>query len=158
MSSIALRYAGSEEAVELINTGFYKVLENLKNYDDTYSLATWIRTILVRTAIDKQRATSREMTYSTLENVKEAVSGNKADAKLERDDLLALLDLLPEICKQVFNLYVIDGFTHKEIGSILGISDGTSKWHLSEARKRLQFMLEARGITEKKRKVISNER
>jgi RNA polymerase sigma-70 factor (ECF subfamily) len=63
-------------------------------------------------------------------------------SKLEMDVLMGLLKRLPDISRNVFNLYVIDGYTHKEIGDLLEISDGTSKWHLSNARKLLRDMVE----------------
>jgi RNA polymerase sigma factor (sigma-70 family) len=62
-------------------------------------------------------------------------------SKLEMDVLMGLLKRLPEVSRKVFNLYVIDGYAHKEIGDMLGISDGTSKWHLSNARKLLREMV-----------------
>ena len=62
-------------------------------------------------------------------------------SKLEMDVLMSLLKRLPDISRKVFNLYVIDGYTHKKIGNLLDISDGTSKWHLSNARKLLRDMV-----------------
>ena len=62
--------------------------------------------------------------------------------KLNADELLKLVRKLPPATQAVFNLYVIEGFNHKEIGSIMGISEGTSKWHLSESRRLLQKLLQ----------------
>jgi RNA polymerase sigma-70 factor (ECF subfamily) len=71
-------------------------------------------------------------------------------SKLEMDVLMGLLKRLPDISRNVFNLYVIDGYTHKEIGDLLEISDGTSKWHLSNARKLLRDMVEKISKTDNK--------
>ena len=156
MSNVAVRYAGNTDHIELINAGFFKVLENLDKYDSQYSLATWIRTILVRTAIDFQRKADRKPDYAELTET-QVVSLNYGESKLQEEDLLKMLKDLPEGCEKVFNMYVIDGFNHREIAEILGISEGTSKWHLSEARRRLQEALEEKERIEKKRKVLRNE-
>lgn len=73
--------------------------------------------------------------------IKGDVVENDVWSKMETDVLMGLLKRLPEVSRKVFNLYVIDGYTHKEIGEMLEISDGTSKWHLSNARKLLREMI-----------------
>ena len=69
-------------------------------------------------------------------------TANEAESDLGYETLLKLIKQLPEISGKVFNLYIIDGFNHKEIGDLLGISEGTSKWHLSTARKILREKLD----------------
>jgi RNA polymerase sigma-70 factor (ECF subfamily) len=67
-------------------------------------------------------------------------------SKINTEELLQLIRQLPPSAKAVFNLYIMEGYSHKEIGSLLSISEGTSKWHLSEARKKLQQMIQQQDV------------
>ncbi len=79
------------------------------------------------------------------------VTYNLGEAQMEAEELLQILNGLPEVTKKVFNLFAIDGYKHQEIGEMLGISAGTSKWHVSEARKQLKEILSKQFNQEKKR-------
>ena len=83
------------------------------------------------------------------------VNWNQGEENLKEEDLLKLLKNLPEVTNRVFNLFAIDGYSHKEIGKMLGISDGTSKWHVAEARKRLIKDLEE--LKKKEHKVLESK-
>lgn len=161
MSSIAQRYCKEHEVIDLMNRGFLKVLQNIEKYDPGFSLATWIRTILIRTIIDHYRSEKNELTLVQMSDMDDQNSGshsyNDAVADLDKEDLLQLLRQLPPMSKKVFNLYAIDGFGHKEIAEMLGIKEGTSKWHLSEARKKLRKAVEELATSEKKMEVLRNE-
>ncbi|MBR9861669.1 sigma-70 family RNA polymerase sigma factor [bacterium] len=160
MSSIARRYCKEHEQVELINEGFLKVLQSIRKYKSDYSLATWIRTILVRTMIDHYRSSNSDpehVEYNPNSETLRESSVNRAEAKLQSEDLRQLLNQLPNMTGKVFNLFAIDGFKHKEIADLLGITEGTSKWHLAEARKRLKAALEKLEENEKKMEVLRNE-
>lgn len=140
MMTICLRYTKSEEdAVEVLNNGFLRVFQTLKKYDASQgSLYTWIRTLVVHSCLNfiKQKAKIEkhfELNNADLNMPAEVVS------KLKASELLALVRSLPPATAAVFNLYAVEGYSHKEIGDMLNISAGTSKWHLSEARKRLQL-------------------
>ncbi len=144
MASICVRYTRNEhDAIEVLHNGFLKVYKNMSRFDSSKaSLYTWIRTIMVNTAIDFLRQKPKWYTsHGELEKVEEG--GVEADAvqKLSVQELLRLVQNLPPATQTVFNLYVVEGYTHKEIGNLLGISDGTSKWHLSEARRLMQSYL-----------------
>lgn len=145
MSSIALRYASDQDgALQLMNGGFLKILLNIKKYNNEYALATWIRNVLVNHIIDEFRKEKKYITNMHLADFKEEVehySYNLGEARLEAEELRQMLNELPEVSKQVFNLYAIDGYKHREISKMLGISEGTSKWHVAEARKRLKVLL-----------------
>ena len=147
MSSIALRYTQNEsEALQRMNGGFYRVLKNLEKYDNQYALATWIRNILVNHLIDEFRKEKKYIANIHLtdyEDLNPALVYNQADLQFDAQELRNMLERLPDVTQRVFNMYALDGFKHREIADYLGISEGTSKWHVSDARKKLKAMLEA---------------
>ncbi|HMC84045.1 MAG TPA: sigma-70 family RNA polymerase sigma factor [Chitinophagaceae bacterium] len=144
MISICLRYTRNEEdALEVLHNGFLKVFKHLATYDTAKaSLYTWIKTIMVNSAIDFIRSRQKFKTQVELKETHEAGSiDNDAIHRMGSTELLKLIQKLPMATQTVFNLYIIEGYNHREIGNILGISDGTSKWHLSEARRLLKQLL-----------------
>jgi RNA polymerase sigma factor (sigma-70 family) len=148
MMGICLRYTKNEQdALEVLNNGFLKVFKNIQRYEAAQaSLYTWIRTIVINSCLDFIRSQQRVIKTEELAEAG-TVNTMEADAlsKLKAADLLQLVRQLPPATQAVFNLYVVEGYNHREIGELLGISEGTSKWHLSEGRKSLQKMLEKRG-------------
>lgn len=144
MASICLRYTrNQEDAIEVLHNGFLKVYKNMHTYDaNKASLYTWIRKVIVNTSIDFIR--QREKFYTTIELEKAEEPAIEADAvqRMSAQELLQLVRQLSPATQGVFNLYVIEGYNHREIANLLGISEGTSKWHLSEARKQLQHLLQ----------------
>ena len=143
MASICLRYTRNEEdAIEVLHNGFLKVYKKIHTYDNSKaSLYTWIRKIVVNSAIDFIRQRSR---FSTVELEKAEEPGIDAVAvqRLSAQELLKLVRKLSPATQTVFNLYVIEGYNHREIANLIGISEGTSKWHLSEARRQLKLLLQ----------------
>lgn len=144
MASICLRYTKNEEdAIEVLHNGFLKVFKKMDTYDSSKaSLYTWIRTIIVHTAIDFIRQRGKLYTKIELERADEPSIEAEAVQRISAKELLDLVRQLPSGAQAVFNLYIIEGYNHKEIANLLGISEGTSKWHLSEARKKLQHLLQ----------------
>jgi RNA polymerase sigma factor (sigma-70 family) len=144
MMALCLRYVRqSGDAVEVLNDAFLKVFRQLGRYEATKGeLYTWMRKILVNTALDSLRKRklirSREMAMTTAE---EPGIENEAISKLNGDELLGIIRQLPVTTGLVFNLYGIDGFSHREIANMLGISEGTSRWHLSDARRQLKLII-----------------
>lgn len=140
MLSICTRYTRNEpDAMEALHNGFLKVYKNIHAFDYTKaSLYTWIRTIMVNTSIDFVRQFHKHAPAFELDAMIEPSVDGEVLKKLEAGELLYLIRQLPPATQSVFNLYVIEGYTHREIGEKMGISEGTSKWHLSEARKSLQ--------------------
>ena len=125
-----------------MHNGFLKVYKNIHTYDmNKASLYTWIRKIVVNSAIDFIRQRNR---FSVVELEKAEEPGVDADAvqRLSAQELLKLVQQLSPATQTVFNLYVIEGYNHREIANLIGISEGTSKWHLSEARRQLQKLLQ----------------
>lgn len=144
MASICMRYTRNQhDAIEVLHNGFLKVYKNIGRFDASKaSLYTWIRTIVIHTAIDFLRQKARwYVPHGELENAEAAGIDAEAVQRMTTQELLLLVQELPPATQTVFNLYVMEGYTHKEIGGLLNISDGTSKWHLSEARRLLQKLV-----------------
>ena len=148
MAAICIRYTQNEEdTTEVLNNGFLKVFKNIQHFDpEKAGLYTWIRKIIVNTAIDFIRQNSKHAVKLSLDHTTEPYIDSEAIQKLDAQELLALIRKLPPATQTVFNLYIIEGFTHKEIGLKMGISEGTSKWHLSEARRLLQKSLQTLSV------------
>ena len=141
--SICLRYAQNrDEAVEILNDGFYKVLTRLERYDPAKPFLPWLARIMTNTAIDHYRSQLRHPITSDITEMEISGADPVIDSKLNYDDLIKIVQTLPHGYRTVFNLYAIDGFTHEEIAGQLGISVGTSKSNLFKARQKLRIMLE----------------
>ena len=148
MMTLCMRYTKNEtDAVEVLNKGFLKVFLNIQRYDpEQANLYTWIRTIVINSCLDFLKLKSKMMRYKGLDISAEVHIDPEAVDKMGVAMLLHLVRQLPPATQAVFNLYVMDGYNHKEIGQLLNISDGTSKWHLSEARKSLQHMIQLQEV------------
>lgn len=145
MMSICMRYTRNEEnAVEVLHNGFLKAYKNMYRFDPLKaSLYTWIRSIMIHSAIDFIRQNAKYSRQVEIEKATEPYIDSEAVGRLNARELLQLVRKLPPATQTVFNLYIIEGFTHKEIGALMGISEGTSKWHLSEARRLMQKLLKS---------------
>ena len=144
MATVCMRYTRQpQDTMEVLQTGFMKVYKNIHRFDARQaSLFTWIRKIMINTAIDFLRQKKNWVALDEqVENTKEVVVDSDAVQKLSAQELLKLVQQLPPATQAVFNLYVVEGYMHKEIAVLLGIKEGTSKWHLSEARRMLQQIL-----------------
>ena len=148
MASLCLRYTKNEsDAVEALNNGFLKVFKNLQRYESGQaSLYTWIRTIVIHSCIDFLKVKEKWVQPHELDESVEVHIPAEAIGRMRTVELLQLVRELPPATQAVFNLYVMEGYNHREIGKMLGISEGTSKWHLSEARKSLQKMIQHEDI------------
>jgi RNA polymerase sigma factor (sigma-70 family) len=144
MMTLCLRYTKNEEdALEVLNTGFLKIFRNINRYNAAQaSLFTWMRTIVVNSCIDFIKAKQKRLLESELDHAAEVSIQPEIISKMKSSELLKLVRELPPATQAVFNLYVTEGYNHKEIGQLLNITEGTSKWHLSEARKILQQLLQ----------------
>lgn len=142
MMGLCLRYAQTkEDALDILHEGFIKVFKNIARYQIGTSLYSWIRRIMVNTAIDFYRKSIRRRTED-LETVYD-VSSPEPDvlSKMATDDLLAAVQQLTPAYRTVFNMYVIEGYSHREIGDQLGISESTSRSNLVKARQKLKLYL-----------------
>jgi RNA polymerase sigma-70 factor (ECF subfamily) len=143
MMTICLRYTkNDEDAVEVLNTGFLKVFKNIQRYDSSQAtLYTWIRTVVMNSCLDFVKQKQKLQKVSELNDESDVHIAPEVINKIKAAELIKQIRTLTPATRAVFNLYVIEGYSHKEIADILNISTGTSKWHLSEARKNLQQLI-----------------
>jgi len=144
MLRICFRYLKTNDlAQEAVNEGFLKVFQNIKAFDaQKGNLGAWICTIIIRTAIDHSR---KEFKFFTVDyddqDADEFFLEPNILSKLYAEDLLKTIQQLPDATRIIFNLSVIDGYTHKEISTQLNITEGTSRWHLADGKKKLRALL-----------------
>jgi len=157
MLRVCYSYVPDKElAKEAFNNGFLKVFQSVNNFDiEKGELGGWIRKIMIYTSIDLCR---KELKFNTVsfdihEHDDYFISPSALE-KLYFEDILQSIRTLPLATQTVFNLSVLDGFTHKEIGEQLHISEGTSRWHLAEAKRKLRELLEPGSIQSKERSEI----
>jgi RNA polymerase sigma-70 factor (ECF subfamily) len=143
MMSLCLRYTKTEtDALEVLNTGFYKVFKNIHRYEAARAtLYTWIRTVIINSCLDFIQVKQNRPVTGELDHAIQVDISPSVIAKMSASEILQLVRQLPPATQAVFNLYAIEGYNHGEIAKVIGISEGTSKWHLSEARKKLQKMI-----------------
>ena len=142
MYAVCLRYASNtEEAQDILQEGFIKVFRKLESFRGDGSFEGWVRRIFVNTAIEQFRR--RRYLQPISEKEENTIEGKNVSALdgLAEKDILALIQQLSPGYRTVFNMYVIEGYSHKEIGEMLGISEGTSKSQLSRAKVILQEMV-----------------
>ena len=141
--TLCMRYTKNEaDAAEVLNKGFLKVFLNIQRYDPAQAnLYTWIRTIVINSCLDFLKLKYKTIQHKELDKAVDVHIDAEAIHKLDVSMLLHLIRQLPPATQAVFNLYIMEGYNHKEIGQLVNISEGTSKWHLSEARKSLQQLI-----------------
>lgn len=143
MMGVCLRYADNhEEAEDVLQNGFVSVFQNIESFRGTGSLEGWVRKIMVNTALTNIRKNKKLKQNIELESVEFMLpSTNHINESFAAKDLLKIIQTLPTGFKTVFNLYAIEGYSHKEIGDMLGISEGTSKSQYSRAKAYLQKLI-----------------
>lgn len=142
MLSVVLRYTNDRsQAEDVLNMGFLKCFQKIDKFSFIGSFEGWLRKIMVHTALDNIRANENYSDKVVFVEKDEFVAKDHGD-KMYYDQLLELVNTLPNVTKIVFNLSVMDGLQHKEIAELLGMSEGTSKWHLCEGRKILKEKIE----------------
>jgi RNA polymerase sigma factor (sigma-70 family) len=143
MMNLCVRYTKDEDDAKLVlNTGFLKVFKNIDKYDAKKAvLYTWIRTIVVNSCLDHIKSKQNTITANELQDTDVIHMDAEVNTKVDASEILHLIRNLPASTQAVFNLYIVEGYSHKEIAELLQISEGTSKWHLSEARKNLKMQL-----------------
>jgi RNA polymerase sigma-70 factor (ECF subfamily) len=139
--AVCLQYSGNdEEARDILQEGYIKIFDNLHNYKHEGSFEGWMRRIIVNTALEKFRSKHNLYRVDDIDTIPEqdGEPDNMDYSGLEVGDLLGIIRELPPKYRMVFNLYAIEGYSHKEISSMINISEGTSKSNLSRARIILQ--------------------
>jgi RNA polymerase sigma-70 factor (ECF subfamily) len=139
---IAMRYSRDEQdAADIMSHAFVKLFKSIHTFDPAKgNLHGWLKRIIINEALDHIKQRSRFGTSELMEADEPPVSNDVVE-KIDAAEIMQLIKQLPPATHAVFVLYVIDGYGHKEIATQLNISEGTSKWHLSEARKNLQRQL-----------------
>lgn len=140
MFALCLRYSKNrEEAEEIEQEGFVQVFRSLKNFRYEGSLEGWIKKIMVYCAVQHYRSKPRLHSVVDIEKAEmEQASNEEILSQLGKKELLVMIQALPPSCRMVFNLYVFEGMKHREIAGLLGISEGTSKSNLFDAKVILQ--------------------
>lgn len=142
MFALVRRYIDQEaQAEEVMNNGFLRAFKKVQQYTFQGSFEGWLRKIVFHAVADYVKRNTNYSNNVVLDDKEQFVDKDQTD-KLYYDQLLKLVHALPDGTKAVFNMYVMEGYNHREIAGILGISQGTSKWHLSEARKILKDQVE----------------
>jgi RNA polymerase sigma-70 factor (ECF subfamily) len=140
--SICLRYASDrDEASAIMNQGFLKVFTKIEAFDLSRPFKGWLGRIMMNTSIDHYRANFKMAYAEELESAEHLDDGTYTDSNLNYQDLLVLIQKLPQAYRTVFNLFAIDGYSHEEIADMLNISIGTSKSNLFKARQKLKQMI-----------------
>ena len=144
MLVVCQRYAKNrDEANEILQDGFYRIFKNIYQFKNAGSLEGWIRKIIVNAAIQKYKSRSNIHLVIPIESVGNTIPDqNDIYSKLSFKEMILLVQQLPTSYRMVFNLYVFEGYKHREIAEILGIAEGTSKSNLSDARMLLQKNLQ----------------
>jgi RNA polymerase sigma-70 factor (ECF subfamily) len=125
-------------ALEIVNDSFLKVFNQIGRYDNSLPFKSWLSKIVINTSIDKFRKNNRNPQAYEEETFLIPDDAPGVIAQLSAQDILELLNLLPEIQRQVFSLYEIDGHNHDEISSMLRIPENTSRVYLARSKKRLR--------------------
>jgi len=152
MFVICKRYARDEqEAKEIMLDAFLKVFDNLSNFRQECPLEAWIHRIMVNTAIKYYKKRNKLHPVVEVEEITEKFVESDIMPQFGYEELLGMIKQLPDRYSSVFNLYVLDGYSHQEISEMLNIPEGTSKSNLSRARVMLQEMIRRKDeILEKK--------
>jgi RNA polymerase sigma factor (sigma-70 family) len=144
MMGVCLRYMKDHaQAEDVLQDGFVKVFTKLEKYSGEGSLEGWVRRIMVNTALDQLRKSNKFQANVSMDDVSYKVeSSDDVLSSLIEEDLLKLIQEMPTGYKTVFNMFAIEGFSHKEIGEKLGVSENTSKSQYSRAKAYLRIKVE----------------
>jgi RNA polymerase sigma factor (sigma-70 family) len=135
------RYTQDEDTIcAIINDAYLSVFKNIEKFEARGSLEGWVRRITFNTMADYFRKRNKEIKFLNIDDHDFHLSDASAPLH-DYDDIISKIETLTGSIKEVFVKYAIEGYSHKEIGEYLHISEGTSKWYLSEARKKLQALI-----------------
>lgn len=145
MMGICIRYtSNNEDARSLVNLGYLKILNNLQKKREEVPFGLWARRVMINSIIDEYRKNKKEKEFLEYQDFTDRddddylTDVNDAVKRMDVAEIQKFIDKLPNVSRKVFNLFVVDGYGHKEIADLLGMSEGTSKWHLSTAKQKLR--------------------
>jgi RNA polymerase sigma factor (sigma-70 family) len=146
MMGVCMRYSNSrDDAYDILHEGFLKVFQNMQSYVPGTLLGAWIRRIMVNTAIDFYRRESRRVTQDLDQAKSLSYHSTHPVTSMTVEEVMKAVQKLSPIYRSVFNLYVIEGYSHKEIADTLGITESTSRSNLVKARTKLKDLLHGLG-------------
>lgn len=165
LMKVCYRYTSNkDDAMDFVNRGFLKILNNLDKYDFQHPYEAWIRRIMVNVIIDEFRKNKsyKEHVYmaehqdlATFQS--NTYSINDGEQNLLASEIMNLVQQLPAMAREVLNLNVFDGYSHKEIGEMMGISEAASKWHLFNARNILKEKISKLNNSSNRKKKVKHE-
>jgi RNA polymerase sigma-70 factor (ECF subfamily) len=139
--SVCIRYTKDRnEAMEIVNDSYMKVLDNLGGYDSAKSFKAWYSRILVNTSIDNYRRNLKHSSAVSIDNIDAGEMEPEIDIELSVNDILKIFSQLPENYRVTFSLFEIEGYSHEEIGKLLGVTTSTSRSNLSRAKKMVRVI------------------
>lgn len=142
MMVVCQRYSkSSQEAEDILQEGFMKVFNSLSTFREEARLETWITRIMINTALNHQRQKLYLLPMVDVTEINLPEDAEISLSSLNLDELIRMVQALPDGCRVVFNLFAIEGYNHKEIAAMLGISEGTSKSQYSRAKSLLKQKL-----------------
>lgn len=142
MLGVCMRYAKDRaEAEDMLQEGFIKVFTNISRFKFEGSFEGWVRRIMVFTAINYFKHRSRKFQEDLDVDGYDSVYQDDIVTKIAAKEIVALVQQMPEGYRMIFNLYAVEGYTHKEIGEMLGVAEGTSKSQYARARQYMQAAL-----------------
>ena len=144
--NVCMRYAGStDEAADMLNEGFLKVFSNLDRYENSGSFEAWLKRVVCNAALDYRRRYDKKVELVDIDEVQDShlsdFNVNDAISNISSNEIVGLIQQLPPVTRMVFNMFVFEGFSHREIAQQLNISESTSAWHVNNARYRLKEAL-----------------
>jgi RNA polymerase sigma-70 factor (ECF subfamily) len=136
---VCLRYSNNmDDAEDTLQDGFIKIFQNISSYQSKGSFEGWMRRIMVNTALEKYRKMKNLRIADEAEQIEDLEEDYDVPSDIPLDILLQMIQELPDRYQMVFNLYVLDGYTHNEIAEVMNISSGTSKSNLARGRAILK--------------------
>ena len=142
MMTMCMKYTRDEDkSLLILNDGFLKVFQKIGTFRSEGSFEGWIRRLIYHTMADHYKKEKSYIRFIQFEPTDDRPAPASQSDALEFEDLVRLLDRIPDRSAEVFRLFAIEGYSHEEIGEKMNISEGTSKWHLSNARERLRLMI-----------------
>jgi RNA polymerase sigma factor (sigma-70 family) len=154
--TVASRYAPNrDDAAEILNDAFVRTMQNLDKFNRELPFKAWFNKILVRSAINYyRRYTVKRLDAQPITESDDQPFDAEILSGLSAQDILKLVQQLPQSYRLAFNMYAIEGYSHPEIAEMIGISEGTSKSNLFKARKRLMEMIEGERAEEESQNII----
>ena len=137
------RYTSDQEvAVDIVNNGFLKVFKKIESHSGSGSFEGWIRRCIYHCLCDYFRKDNKRIKFLEMQDYEHPRTDNDGLPDLMYDDLMVMVDQLPEVSRKVFVLFCLEGYSHKEVAAMVDISVGTSKWHVSNARRLLKLRID----------------